>query len=113
MYFNKLIKSWSEASKDLNIKIKTPFIIKDNNRKIIFELLVENFGCKKGTIIITINELEKINIPEKYGFYCSALNPINYSVYNRQYFIDTLNDWGYYGEKAETPIWYTGEFWSK
>jgi hypothetical protein len=32
--------------------------------------------------------------------------------YNRQLFIDTLNDWGWFGEKGAEPPWYTGKPWS-
>ena len=55
--------------------------------------------------------MEDFNIPEKYGYYCSALNPSEYSKYDKKKFIDTLNDLGFYGDESAKPDWYTGEPW--
>jgi hypothetical protein len=110
---DNLINSWRQASDDLQIKIQIPFILTTDNLKIKFELLVENFGSKLGTVILSIDNMVEIDTPEKYGYYCSAINPDNYSIYNRQFFIDTLNDWGYFGDKSKTPEWYTGQPWTE
>ncbi len=107
--FYDVIEAWKNASIDLNIKIQTPFIITTSDKiEISYGLMVENFGKPKGTIIFSIYDMKNINIPEKYDYYCSALNPEVYSTYDRDVFIEVLNDWGYYGEKSETPEWYTG-----
>jgi hypothetical protein len=106
-----LIKSWRIAAQDLNIRIQSPFTLTVGKNKIIATLLVENFGSKKGTIVLSIDYEGDFNEPKKLGYYCSALNPEGYSIYNREKFIDTLNDWGFFGEKKETPDWYTGQTW--
>ena len=55
--------------------------------------------------------MRSCNIPEENGYYCSALNFEHYKNYDRQYFIDTLNDWGYFGDASKKPHWYTGQSW--
>jgi hypothetical protein len=107
-----MITSWIQASQDLNIIIRAPFILTtEDNLKIRYELFVESFGSPLGTVILDMNDMTDFNIPKKNGYYCSALNPERYGTYDRQLFIDTLNDWGYYGDKSKTPEWYTGQSW--
>ena len=77
-----------------------------------FLLLVEGFGSKKGTLIITTDNTVDFKIHEKYGYYCSALNPLSYSKYNRENFIETLEDWDYFGESNEKPQWYNGHIYN-
>ena len=111
---NKLIEAWLDASEKLKIKVQSPFfLITEDNRKVRFELLIENFGSLKGTLIQSTDKMENFDIPKKYGYYYSALNPKSYLSYNRQHFIETLNDWGYFGDESETPDWYTGESWTE
>ena len=110
----KMILAWTTAQLDLNIEIETPFILKTKgDKEIKFDLLIKGFGSKKGTLIITTDDMTEFNTPEAHGYYCSALNPIGYSKYDRENFIDTLNDWGYYGDISNKPDWYTGESWTQ
>jgi hypothetical protein len=46
------------------------------------------------------------------GFLVSRLNALEYSEYDRTNFVDTLNDWGWFGAQDQTPAWYTGQPWS-
>ncbi len=109
----KMIDAWRQAELDLGIKIKTPFQLQlDSKNSMTVDILVENFGSNNGTIILTTENMDDFNIPEKHGYYCSALNPRGYSKYDRENFIDTLNDWGYFGDESNKPDWYTGEPWT-
>lgn len=112
---NEVIKAWRKATVDLGLKIQSPFNLKVNSGKIIeYGLLLEDFGSKLGTIIYTTFEKDDDeDEPWKYGLFSSALNPESYSKYDRQHFIDTLNDWGFYGDKIKTPDWYTGQPWTE
>ena len=104
-----MISAWQQAEKDLGIVIQTPFMLKEHSEKIFADLFIKDFGSKKGTVILTTDDMEDFNIPEKYGYYCSALNPSEYSKYDKKKFIDTLNDLGFYGDESAKPDWYTGE----
>ena len=109
--FDRVINAWEEASQDLKINLKTPFILETDKGKIEYPLLVENFGRKNGTIILDLNDLDKFPEPEKYGFYRSAVNSALYFKYDRNLFIDTLEDWGYYGDINEKPNWFLGKYY--
>ena len=104
----ELIEAWKEASKELGIEIETPFFLQMDGRVIKYDLLIKNFGSKNGTLILTTNETNEYEIAEKLGFYYSALNPYHYSKYDKELFIDTLTDWGYFGIFENKPDWYTG-----
>jgi hypothetical protein len=108
------LDSWKTAAKDLNIKIQSPFyVLTKNEKKLKFDLFVENFGSQKGMIVMSISNMHGLKAVKENGFSFSALNFKRYSIYDRQLFIDTLNDWGYFGDLTKTPEWYTGQPWIK
>lgn len=106
------VKSWEQAAKDLKIKIQAPFTLTIDGKSIDCYLLVENFGSKKGTVILSTDNIVDLNKMEKLGYYCSALEPSHYSTYDRKRFIETLDDWRFFGDKEQTPDWYTGQPWT-
>jgi hypothetical protein len=108
MSFEKVILAWRQAADDLQIKIQSPFVLTTtDNRNIEYELLIENFGGKLGTLIFSTDNMTEFDSAEQFGYYCSALNPDSYSTYDKANFIDTLNDWGYYGDTLNKPNWYS------
>jgi hypothetical protein len=114
MTSEEILDSWKSAAKDLNIKIQSPFYITTKDqRKLKFDFLVEDFGCQKGMIIMSISNMHGLKAIKENGFSFSAINFKKYSTYDRQFFIDTLNDWGYFGDLSKTPDWYTGQPWTK
>ncbi len=42
------------------------------------------------------------------SLYFSSLNPDVYGTFDRDLFIETLNDWGWFGAESNQPAWYTG-----
>ena len=106
-----MIDAWKQAEQDLGIKINPEFTVRLMNSTKTF-LFIENFGGPNGTIATELGDTSDFKELGELGFYCSALNPVSYSNYNRNHFIDTLNDWGFLGEKHKTPDWYTGQSWS-
>ena len=78
-----------------------------------FVALVHHFGASAGTLAGTIeDDFERLtNLAKQSGHYVSLLNPDSYKRYDRQLFIDTLNEWGWFGPGA-APTWYTGEPWT-
>jgi hypothetical protein len=75
-----------------------------------FEAHVLDFGGPNGTIVGN-QDSEWGGIRKQLGYYYSNLFPV-YRTYDRQHFIDTLNDWGWFGENGKEPPWYTGKSWS-
>lgn len=112
MDFEKVINTWREAANDLEIKIQIPFVLSISDKLIRFELHLEDFGSELGTIIFSMHETTELNIAKSCSYYCSALNPETHSIYEREYFIDMLNDWGFFGKPDEKPSWHTGQPWT-
>ena len=102
----KIQRAWLQAAQDLEIQIRAPFFIKKNGKTYSYLLLIQNFGNTKGTLIENINDMNlKEDILNKEGYHLSFLNPIHYKKYNRQLFIDTLNDWRWFGSIDKKPKW--------
>jgi hypothetical protein len=108
-----MVEAWLEASKDLSIEVVHPFDLELHGRTCHYVALIKNFGAPKGTLILPLYyDFEDSELDTPDGYYASLLNPSSYGHYNRQKFIETLNDWGYFGEKSACPPWYTGKPWA-
>jgi hypothetical protein len=91
--------------------VAAPFTFRTSDgQSILFEAHILDFGGPKG-LIVGNKEGEIGEARKASGCYYSNLYP-GYRRYNRQHFIDTLNDWRWFGEKGAEPIWYTGKPWS-
>ncbi|MFM2386946.1 MAG: hypothetical protein RL660_1703 [Bacteroidota bacterium] len=108
-----LIEAWREAAAELQLTIVAPFFLEHVEEDWGDVLLIENFGSKNGTLVFTIDNMRNIGKAEPYGFYCSALNPVSYAKYNREHFIETLSDWGYFGSSKNKPSWYKGHMFNQ
>jgi len=64
-----------------------------------------DFGSRTGAIALSSDVTQKLK-PELVGHWCSTLFDI-YEAYDRQQFIETLNDWGWYGAGCP-PHWFAG-----
>lgn len=104
----QLIKGWKDAAQELGLDIITPLHLNTDNGKVTYPLLVKNFGEKNGTIIARHEFFMDYPMPKHKDYYFSAINAESCSNYNREYFIEMLEDWGYYGGKTSKPEWYEG-----
>jgi hypothetical protein len=103
--------AWRQAAADLGIRVEAPFALtKESGEPEWFEAHILDFGGPNGTVVAS-QDGESTGIRKRLGYFVSDLFPI-YWTYERQHFIDTLNDWGWFGEKGQEPSWYTGEPWS-
>ena len=103
------IKAWKEAGQDLGIEVESPFIL----NRVRFPIFVKHFGSYSGTIIIDMDDIDTADdvIPKQY--YWSGINPINYREYDRDHFINTLEDWGWFGPESKKPSWYADKYHRK
>jgi len=105
----KTTEAWEQAALDLGLEIEMPFCLDTDTGQIKFMLLIKYFGKPKGTLIQALNggfDMDNRDIPQKYGYYCSFINPVHYKHYDRATFIETLTDWGFFGQPENKPIWY-------
>jgi hypothetical protein len=100
-----LLQAWQEAATDLEIDVRPRGDA----------VLVAEFGSDAGMLCAIPNsregEDELRDRAESRGMGWSVLGP-TYLRYDRDVFIDALNDWGWTGE-GEPPSWYTGEPWTE
>lgn len=109
---SKVIEAWRQAAADLGIQSTSPFTITHQGIDLICLGLVHRFGRKIGTIISVINEpSSKISFFNSDEYFQSNLGS-GYGNYKRQLFIDTLDDWQFFGTDSERPAWYSGKSWS-
>ena len=104
-----IVSSWIEAAADLGIRVVAPFEFEaSDGRRVLFEVFVVDFGSRTGAIIMSESSRDDEAVKGKWSSVCSE----GYRTYDRQYFLETLDDWGWYGDKAKTPPWYTGKPWT-
>jgi hypothetical protein len=109
----KVVAAWKAAAADLRIGFTSPFVVPfPDYRTHEYLGLVHRFGGRVGTLITVLHEPSETG-PHPTGeyFYRSILGP-GYTRYERQLFIDTLDDWQFFGPESERPAWYTGKSWT-
>ncbi|HET9782855.1 MAG TPA: hypothetical protein VFR33_13875 [Candidatus Dormibacteraeota bacterium] len=60
-----------------------------------------------------MHDVEQVSAAQAAGLYYSSINPSAYSAFDREHFVGTLNDWGYFGAPDKTPPWYSGLAWGE
>ena len=108
-----VVTAWRNAATDLGIRVVAPFELLTDSGTTAFPLFLPVFGRPAGMVCCVRGvPLGEPAAAEQVGHYCSILYPQAYSRYDRKRFIDTLNDWQYFGPPESRPAWYTGEPWS-
>jgi hypothetical protein len=110
MNVKNMVDAWRKAEYDLGIAVNSNFILKLSTGIKHF-VFIPDFGGVNGTIVTSSLDTEDFNELRDLGFFCSALGE-HYLTYDRTLFIDTLNDWGFFGEANKRPNWLTGQSWS-
>lgn len=103
--------AWRQAAADLGIRVVAPFgLPTESGETEWFEAHILDFGGPKGTVVAD-QDGRLDDRRRRLGYYAPNLFP-TYRTYARQHLIDTLNDWGWFGERGKEPPWYTGKPWS-
>jgi hypothetical protein len=109
MSWEDVIGAWKTASNDLQLSVEVPLSIQMRQGIISVPMLIKSFGTTEGTIILEFDRQDELSQTlSQFGYYCSFLNPEVYGNYNRQKFIEALEDWGYFGNDKNKPVWYKG-----
>jgi hypothetical protein len=80
----------------------------ESGETVTYEAFIPDFGGPAGTVIGVLDDPVPDPIRAKRGYYYSNLAP-SYRQYRRDLFIETLNDWQWFGDAQRTPHWYSGK----
>lgn len=105
----QIVQAWREAAVDLGIRVVAPCdLVLADGRVVQVEAYLPDFGSPTGAVAVSLERAG--NTQGTSGYWRSMLAEI-YQHYDRQLFIDTLDDWQWFGKKGEEPDWYTGVTW--
>jgi hypothetical protein len=110
---SKVVAAWREAAAELGFEFTAPFTGRTASGEEIDALgLVHKFGRRIGTLISVGGEPSAdVEHPCDDDYTWSCLSR-GYAHYERQTWIDMLNDWQFIGKETERPAWYSGESWT-
>ena len=105
-------KVWQEAARELGFTFVPGFTLHDGTDTFTYLGLVEGFGSSRGMLVITEQDYDPhVRAAEKQGYGYSCMSE-HTEPYDRQTFVEVLNDWGWTGSQEHQPPWYTGEPWT-
>ena len=103
---------WQQAAEDLNFRFISPFALPDgDNERECFGYLPD-FGSSRGLVVLDDldSTLWKLAQSQGHSFSCLAQSD---APYDRESFVDMLNDWRWHGAAAQAPHWYSGAPWTE
>lgn len=107
-----ILSTWSRAASDLEFQFISPIVLLDGEIEITCFAHLPQFGSSKGVIVFTEFDDNHCKLAQLQGFAYSCIVE-QAEQYDRNAFIDMLNDWGWSDSNREPPAWYTGKPWSR
>ncbi len=100
------------AGRDLKIEVIAPFDLIVDGKSHQYLAYLPHFGGPKGMVVAAIVADGGLHAAaNRAGLYSSSVNSEVYDKYEREHFIDTLNDWGFYGPGEKRPPWLKPSSW--
>jgi len=98
-------RAWERAGEDLGIEVDVEAALTTGA-----VVIVRGFGQAPGTAILAPqSSADARSAAEEHGYFVSVVSA-SYEDYERELFVDTLNDWQWVGP-GDPPEWYTGQPW--
>jgi hypothetical protein len=105
--------AWQLAAQELGFRFTPSFSINLDGQSHTFLGLVHGFGGPKGALLAIYEPGHSLSeYPQPDGYHVSLLSASSYCKYERQHFIDTLDDLQWCGPDTERPPWYSGKPWT-
>ncbi|MGE0044872.1 MAG: hypothetical protein AB7J28_08960 [Hyphomonadaceae bacterium] len=111
---HEIVQAWRDAASDLGIRVTAPYELETEDGVLMCEAFAPDFGSTAGAIAVSratadnaAGRLTGPAVPWR-----SILYEI-YRRYDRELFIEMLEDWGWFGARAETPAWYKGHHYGE
>jgi hypothetical protein len=106
-----LVNTWREASKKLGFAFESPYTLMVGDERFSVIGFLPHFGSPRGMVL----DIWVAGVPDstralqqaarRAQIFCSSVSVETYSDYNREAFIEALNDWGYFGPEKARPPW--------
>lgn len=105
--------AWIQACADLGIDVVVPASVSLGSRTISALALLPEFGAPSGMVIFghrgsdqdcTVDEIALVSAGYGYSYLGAS-----YETYERDLFIDTMNDWGWSSATRPPPRWFAAE----
>ena len=113
-----LVTAWRTAAQELGIRVDAPFELTDHNLRVHrFTAHLPDFGGPKGMVVLSSqppthdSDSDTLEFARSKGLWHSILNAEQYSDFDRDEFVATLDDWQYFGPPERRPSWYKGTVW--
>lgn len=106
---NPMAQAWLKAKEDLNIRVIHPFKFNSASGQEVETLGVylPDFGGPYGMLLLCRFDSDLVyKLAEVLEYRSSGLNPDYYEPYDRELYIGTLSDWGWYGLSDQQPAWF-------
>ena len=94
-------KNWLEASVDLNFELITPYLVEIGGKiKDLFAYLPQ-YGSPNGMIVVLTTypdyriDESIVKFAKEHEYFYSFIEVSDFLEYNRDYFIELLNDWSF------------------
>jgi hypothetical protein len=102
-----ITQAWLAASENLGIRVSAPYAVQVGGVSYVFEAFIRDFGAPGGTLVVALDSGSPAvrAASAKVGAFYSELSLAAYGEYDRQLFIETLSDWGWFGGPVDTPSW--------
>lgn len=105
----EMVQAWLDAAKELGVRVIAPHSVQlADGRAVLIEAFLPDFGSRSGALAISF---ENSTPKERELPVWSSRLYESYRVFDRQFFIDTLDDWGWFGA-SEPPAWFSGKLWT-
>jgi hypothetical protein len=104
----ELIQAWRDAAADLGVRLFAPCQwANTSGGYVTLEAYLPDFGGKNGLYLTDIERDGTEELPTN----LSKLGD-SYRSFDRRHFMETLDDWGWYGETHLKPAWFSGRPWT-
>ena len=99
-----VLDAWLTAAGDLGFDVIVPFALNADGRDYENLVLVPHFGG--GILVAGLSTDRGLRLDAKdAGYQCSFVNAERYGRYDRDFFVDTLSEWGFTGPEHKRPTW--------
>jgi hypothetical protein len=104
-----IIAAWARAAAELGLRVTSPATLEGLHcAPCTVPVLVHDYGRPAGTVVLVLGEPSELLgglLARAAQNYRTALLAPHFRSYDRERFVATLADWGYYGSPAERPAW--------